>query len=69
VEEKVISVISTSYFVYMFPSTNNKSPTIAGGGGGFVGMMARVEGRDAAVVFTVLAGVAFVAAIVFTARR
>ncbi len=54
----------------MFPSTNNKNPIISGGGGGgFVGMMARVAGRDAAVVFTVLAGVAFVAAIVFTARR
>lgn len=53
----------------MFPSTNNKSPTISGGGGGGVGMLARVAGRDAAVVFTALAGVALVAAIVFTARR
>lgn len=55
----------------MFPSTNNKSPTISGGGGGGggVGMMARVAGRDAAVVFTALAGLALVAAIVFTARR
>ena len=54
----------------MFFNYKNSSPGGCGGdGGGWVWIMAMVAPTNAAVVFTALAGVALVAAVVFTARR
>ncbi|XP_030934545.1 GTPase-activating protein gyp7-like isoform X1 [Quercus lobata] len=55
----------------MFFNYKNNSPGGGGGcdGGGWVWIMAMVAPTNAAVVFTALAGVALVAAVVFTARR
>ncbi|XP_041009865.1 rab GTPase-activating protein 22-like isoform X3 [Juglans microcarpa x Juglans regia] len=48
---------------------HHNSPTFSGGGGGWFWLMPRISATDAVVVFTALAGVAMVAAVVFTARR
>ena len=55
----------------MFFNYKNNSPGGGGGGdgGAWVRIMAMVDPTNAAVVFTALAGVALVAAVVFTARR